>query len=197
MTEFRSWEDFFWPGTEVLRNTLGIREQDRLDAAERALTYGRLVELRAHHTVAGRFDLAHLQAIHGYLFQDVYAWAGHLRTFGLIKGDSEFCRPEHLTSYAAEVFGRLAANDFLRELDRDSFVHEAAELLGDLNALHPFRDGNGRSQRAFLELLSDAAGHPIVWPASIEARNVTASIASLHGDNAGLRELIADSLARP
>lgn len=138
VSEFRSWDDFFWPGTEVLANRLGMREPAQLDPAERALTYGRLVELGTTSAVPGRFDLAHLQAIHGYLFQDIYDWAGQVRTYTLTKGESEFCRPEHLASYAAEVFARLAGNDFLRGLETDSFVHEAAELLGDLNALHPF-----------------------------------------------------------
>jgi cell filamentation protein len=195
--EFRSWGEFFWPGTEVLRNKLGLREQAQLEKAERALTYGRLVELRSSRPVAGRFDLAHLQAIHAYLFQDVYVWAGKLRTSTLGKGETQFCRPEHIMAYAREVFGRLADNDFLRDLDVKSFIHEAAEVLGDLNALHPFREGNGRTQRAFMELLSDDAGYPIVWLADMELRNVTASIESVRGDNAGLRELISRCVPSP
>lgn len=194
VSEFRSWDDFFWPGTQVLRNKLGLQDQDQLDRAERALTYGRLIALRTTSVAPGRFDLTHLQAIHRYLFQDIYDWAGEVRTFTLVKGETEFCRPEHVASCAAEVFGGLANNDLLRGLDIASFVHEAAELLGHLNALHPFREGNGRTQRAFLELLSDAAGHPVVWPEGMEQRNIEASIASMRGDNSGLRELIAESV---
>lgn len=186
-----------WPGTEVLRNKLGLRDPADLERGERALSFGRLVELRTVRPLAGRFDLAHLQLIHWYVFQDVYDWAGELRSYRLSKGVTEFCRPEHIASFAAEVFGRLADNDLLCNLDEASFVHAAAEVLGDLNALHPFREGNGRSQRAFTELLSDNAGHPIAWPAHMESRNIRASIASVRGDNAGLRELIAEGLHAP
>lgn len=108
-----------------------------------------------------------------------------------------FCQPEHIVSYAAEVFDRLTDSDWMRGLDEESFICAAADVLGDLNALHPFREGNGRSQRAFIELLSDDAGHPIVWPADLEQRNIQASIASRRCDNAGLQELIAEGLRPP
>jgi cell filamentation protein len=192
--DFREWSGFFWPRTEVLRNKLGLHDQEDLEQAERRLTFGRLVELRAHDAVPGSFDLAHFQAVHAYVFQDVYEWAGQLRAVTLTKGGSEFCRPEHIRTYAEQVFSRLAINDLLCGLDVEPFVYEAAEVLGDINALHPFREGNGRSQRAFIELLSDNAGHPIVWPSHAEERNVRASLAAMHGDNSGLRELIAEGL---
>jgi Fic/DOC family len=67
-----------------------------------------------------------------------------------------FCLPQHLRSYAAEVFGRLAAADRLRGLPRDRFIARLAEFLADVNALHPFREGNGRTQRAFFSQLSQA-----------------------------------------
>ena len=190
---FRSPNDFVWPGTEVLRNKLGLREQAELTEAERRRTSGRILQLRLA-PVSGNFDLQHLQAIHAHLFQDVYGWAGQVRSFPLSKGGDLFCQPEHIGTYAGEVFGRLAGKDALRGLDEDTFVDEAAELLGDLNALHPFREGNGRTQRAFLEQLSDGAGHPIVWPDGVEERNIVASRASLRGDNTGLGALIAEGL---
>jgi hypothetical protein len=91
----------------------------------------------------GRYDLAHLQAFHRYILGDVYDWAGQLRTVSIAKG-SVFCLPQHLESYAADVFGRLAAAERLRGLARDPFITGLAGFLADVNALHPFREGNGR-----------------------------------------------------
>lgn len=145
---------------------------------------------------SGRFDLAHLRAIHAHVFQDDYEWAGRLRTVPLFKADSEFCRPEHLISYAREVFDTLACKAHLCGLTEAEFVQEAAGLLGDLNALHPFREGNGHSQRIFMQLLAERAGYPIVWPADMQARNSAASIASLRGDNRGLAELIQTGISQ-
>ena len=80
-----------------------------------------------------------------------------------IANGSVFCLPQHLESYAADVFGRLAAADRLRGLARDPFITALAGFLADVNALHPFREGNGRTQRAFFSQLAHDAGHHIAW----------------------------------
>lgn len=195
---FRAGSDFVYSGTEVLRNKAGLRDAAALERFERGRTFGRLVELRAGAvTIAGRFDLAHLQAIHAHVFQDVYEWAGQVREVRLFKAGSEFCRPEFLRAYARDVLDRLATADHLRQLPVAEFVRGAADLLGDLNALHPFREGNGRAQRAFVELLARQAGHEVVWPADLEQVNVAASVDSLRGDNGGLVTLLARSVTTP
>jgi Fic/DOC family len=73
---------------------------------------------------------------------------GELRTVSIAKG-SLLCLPQHLATAAADVFGRLAAADRLREFYREQFIGRVAEFLADVNALHPLREGNGRAQRAF------------------------------------------------
>ncbi|MFZ4497545.1 MAG: Fic/DOC family protein [Candidatus Nanopelagicales bacterium] len=188
-------EDFLYPGTNVLRNRLNITDAEELERAERALTFGRLVELRSTGAGAGDFDFAHLQAIHRHVFQDVYEWAGQVREVTLGKGTTQFCLPQHLESLAATIFSGLASEDLLMGLTKEQFDDAAANLLADLNALHPFREGNGRAQRAFLELLSDRAGHPIVWPPIGPDRMIQASIDAMRGDNSALRAIVWESSA--
>jgi cell filamentation protein len=190
-------EDYLYPGTDVLRNRLDVRNTQELERVERALTLGRLVELRSTGAGAGGFDFAHLQAVHRHVFQDVYEWAGQVRAVTLGKGTTQFCLPQHLESFAATIFSALASEDVLVGLTAEAFADAAANLLADLNALHPFREGNGRAQRAFLELLSDHAGHPIVWRPLGPARMIQASIDAMRGDNSGLRTIVWESLADP
>ena len=90
---------------------------------------------------------------------------------------SVFCLPQHLASYAAGIFGRLAAADRLRGLNREQFIGKVAEFLADVNALHPFREGNGRTQRAFFSQLAHDAGHHIDWVRMDPGRNNAASAA--------------------
>ena len=177
------------PASGVLRNLLDITDAAELARAEAALSASRLIDLERRR-LPGRYDLAHLQAFHRYILGDVYGWAGQLRTVSIAKG-SVFCLPQHLESYAADVFGRLAAADRLRGLARDPFITGLAGFLADVNALHPFREGNGRTQRAFFRQLSRQAGWPIDWSALDKDANDTASIASLRGDNQPLRDLLA------
>jgi cell filamentation protein len=190
VTGFRSWDDFLWPGTTVLRNKLDLRDQDQLEVAERGLAAGRIVQCRTvvPPVVTGAFDV---------VFQDVYEWAGQLRPVGLARPGVTFCRPELLESFGADIAAGIKRKDFLRGLDGGQFAELAGEVLGDLNALHPFREGNGRTQRVFMELLAAQAGHVIVWPADMADRNTDASIASFRGDSSGLAALIGDSLVTP
>lgn len=185
-----STDPYLYPGTSVLRNALDLRDPDRLQAVEANLTALRALRL-AEQKLPGRYDLAHLQAFHRTLFEGLYDWAGELRTVVIAKTDV-FCLPQHIQSYGAQVFERLARAQHLTGRDQAAFVAGLAELLGDVNALHPFREGNGRAQRAFVSQLARDAGYDLHWERADPERNVEASIASMHGDMRPLRELVAD-----
>jgi cell filamentation protein len=170
----------------TLRNLLGIEDPKALESAEADITVARLVAL-GMHSLPGPYDLDHLCAFHRYIFGDIYDWAGHLRRVDITKFDT-FCRWIHLDAYGSEIFGKLARAQWLRDRERVDFVAALAETYPDINALHPFREGNGRAQRAFLQQLAHDAGHPLTWAALNAAENEKASIAGFRGD---LEPLIA------
>ena len=150
-------DPYCYPGTDVLRNKAGIRDPARLDVFER-LMYAQ----RAREGVPrGRFDLAHLKAIHRHLFQDVYDWAGEIRTVGLSKGYSAFLPSRMIEGGMAEVSRDLVRLRYLQGLSADEFAPEAAAVIGNVNHVHPFREGNGRTQFAYLEQLALQAGHEV------------------------------------
>jgi cell filamentation protein len=148
------------PGTAVLKNKAGITDQDQLDEYEGDFTAIRLLEL-TQNPVEGSFDLAHLCKIHQYLFQDVFEWAGEVRTVDIIRGDSRFCNVRHIQSYSNTVFSALAAEKYLVNLEPKVFAHRLAHYLSEINAIHPFREGNGRVQRLFISQLADQAGYSL------------------------------------
>lgn len=176
------------PVTGVLRNRLGIEDAHGLAEAEAGITRAALVRLR-NRTVPGRYDLTHLRAFHRAIFQDLYAWAGELRTVTIAKGEV-FCLPRFIESYAAEVFDALAAENHLRRLGRGMFIERLAHYMGEVNALHPFREGNGRAQRAFFHQLARDAGHPLDWRGLDPRDNITASIAIMRGDLEPMRKML-------
>jgi cell filamentation protein len=183
------------PASGVLRNALGITDAGELAQVEAALSASRLIDLERRR-LPGKYDLDHLRAFHRYILGDLYQWAGELRTVSIAKG-SLFCLPQHLESYGADIFGRLAGADRLRGLAREPFIGQLAEFLADVNALHPFREGNGRAQRAFFSQLAHDAGHHIDWVRLDPARNVTASAAAHHGDLAPLTAMLDDLIDLP
>jgi cell filamentation protein len=187
-------DPYVYTGTDVLRNMPGIRDGDELARFEARLTFLRGLQL-ASDPIAGEYDLAHLQAFHRYLFAGLYEWAGDLRTVVLAKTDL-FCLPEHIESYGAEIFGKLAEEGRLRDLDREAFIDRLAHYLGDVNALHPFRDGNGRAQRAFFAQLASDAGYQLDWQLVDPQRNTDAAVAAMQGDEVPMRNLL-DEITKP
>jgi cell filamentation protein len=190
-----SWDPYLDLRSGVLRNRLGITDAAELARAEAELTSYRLIELRAH-PLPGNYDLPHLQAFHRYIFGDLYDWAGELRTVTLGKGGALFCLPQDLVATADDVFTRLARDHHLRGRDRTAFIDGLTALLAGVNALHPFREGNGRTQRAFLAQLARDAGYRIRWAELDPETNRAASAAARAGDTTPLREML-DRLVVP
>lgn len=187
-------DPYVYPDTDVLRNIRGIRDGDELEEFEAHLTFLRGLQL-ASDLIAGEYDLPHLQTFHRYLFAGLYEWAGELRTVVLAKADL-FCLPEHIESYGTEILGKLAEEDRLRGLDRELFIDRLAHYLGDVNALHPFRDGNGRTQRAFFAQLASDAGYRLDWQFVDPQRNTDVSMATMQGDEVPMRNLL-DEITQP
>jgi cell filamentation protein len=134
-------DPYAYPGTTVLKNLLDIRDQDTLEAFEVEIS-----TLRAEESLPeGEFDSAHYCSVHHHLFQDVYDWAGQYRTVRTSKGGNAFCYPENIRAQMDALFQALRSGDVFGEQNLDGFLQQIALFLGELNAIHPFREGNGRS----------------------------------------------------
>lgn len=186
---YDAFEDpYAYKGTDVLKNRAGLRDARLLQAFELEMT-----GLRAEEALpAGRFGPAHYRAVHHHLFQDVYSWAGRYRTVRTAKDGNTFCFPEHIDASMVKLFGRLKSPPFTGGADFDAFIEAAADFLAELNAIHPFREGNGRSQLSFLHLVALRAGHPLDLRKVRRATMMPAMIASFAGDI----RLLKDELAK-
>ncbi|MFC6013773.1 Fic/DOC family protein [Nocardia lasii] len=176
------------PESGLLRNHFGITDADTLHQVESDLSQAALVDLGIR-SLPGSYDLAHLAAFHREILGDVYPWAGEVRTVGIAKSDP-FCHPHHIVGYSAEVFAALSADGHLRGMNRPEFIAKLAHYLGEVNAIHPFREGNGRAQRAFFHQLGREVGWVIDWSGLDPEENVHASMASLRGDNRPMHNML-------
>jgi len=184
---YAAFEDpYCYPGSTVLRNRLDIRDAETLEAFETEIT-----AVRAEEPLpVGRFSINHYRAIHRHLFQDVYAWAGRFRTVRIAKGGSPFCFPEHIGPQMAILFAGLRRNACLRHRPPAAFIAGATDFLTELNHIHPFREGNGRTQLAFIAALSEHAGHVLDFGAFEPGEMLAAMIASYRGDTLPLQGLL-------
>jgi cell filamentation protein len=179
-------DDYCYPGTTVLKNKLDLTDADELAAFEAEVSDARADE----EAPSGDLDYAHFKAIHRHLFQDVYDWAGEARTVRISKDNSMFCYPENIDSEATKLFAKLKTDKFLQDLSSKGFAKQAAHFLAELNAVHAFRDGNGRAQLSFFLLLADEAGHPLDFVNFDPDAFLNAMITSFGGDEASLAKLI-------
>lgn len=164
----KNWSGYFIPGTTVLRNKLGIASAEVLRAAENDLVEARLIELRESPSLLGErnYDLTLLQAIHRHLFQDVYEWAGTLRTVGIEKADEAFCPPGSIALPMAHVANRISESKRLALVEEHNLPGTVAYLYDYTNFAHPFREGNGRATREFFDLLLSERGVGLDWQAT-------------------------------
>ena len=179
------------PDYIVLRNRLDIRDAPALEAAERGLVAQRLLE----PVPAGDFDLAHLKAIHRHLFQDVYAWAGEVRTVEIAKGESRFQPTRFIAAGMADIHRRIVAKGYFRGSGPEGFAEGAGPVMGDVNHVHPFREGNGRTQIQYLKQLAARAGRAIDLTRIDPAVWLDASRRSNAGDYAAMTRCIRQALA--
>lgn len=186
---YDSIEDHYcYKGTTVLKNRRNLRTQQALDRFELAITAQRATEALP----LGKLNEPHYKRIHWHLFRDVYAWAGEYRDVRISKGDSTFCYPEYIPGEMKKLFAGLRQDNNLLGLTDTVFAAKAASLLANLNAVHAFRDGNGRSQMAFMNLLAIRAGHPLHLTKIAPKDFLAAMIRAFHGDE----KQLADELAR-
>ena len=180
------------PHTGLLRNLVGALDDPALVAAEGALVFARAVQL-LDHPRKPTGDLAELRAIHRYLFQDVFDWAGQIRTVDIRKraGNASFFLPVSMIQRAAGFAAEeLRQNNELRGMSRDQFVDRLAYHYDSFNYIHPFREGNGRTQRAFWSRVARDAGWQLDWrPVQGEVNDEASRAGHEDGDLEPLRAM--------
>ncbi|MBR7060025.1 MAG: Fic family protein [Neisseriaceae bacterium] len=178
----------------VLKNKLNITDENILEKKERNITWFRSIEL-TQKPINGKFDLNHLQKIHYHLFQDIYSWAGKIRTVDISKGKSRFCSHRFIQSYCKKIANNLKKQNFLSNLSPQEFCHQAAYFLGEYNAVHPFREGNGRTIRYMIEQLANQNNYTIHWENMTKEEMIHASeVSTIQGDNSLLEQMLLTNI---
>jgi len=174
VNSFDTWESYSYPetfdpdtGEATLRNLYQERDAQVLKAREYTQVAMRSAEISSGLAqIPQSFDAAHLKAIHQYLFQDLYEWAGEYRTVDITKGMTTFASANDgsIDRRLSNVQGLVASVSW-SELERTAFVENASAVFAELNQAHPFREGNGRSAKVFMELLAETTPFELNWHA--------------------------------
>lgn len=175
------WDDrYCYPHSNVLRNKLGITDAEKLRIAEREITSLKIARAKIE-PVKGNFDLKHLQRIHHYIFSDIYEWAGKLRWVNIAKGNF-FCAFPYIEVQTEKLFGRLRTEKYLAAVSKKEMSVRLSYYLSELNVIHPFREGNGRTQRLFIEYLAARNGYFVDFSSVSSEEMILACDAAFHCD---------------
>ncbi len=177
-----------YDGTSCLINKFDIRDPVKLAEIEANISFAKASELE-RNPISGSFDFEHYKAIHRFLFGDIYSWAGQIRTVDMSKKGTSFTKASEIERNAAFCFERLQSMNCFTGLSFNDFAEEIVDFYCVTNILHPFREGNGRTQRAFLTQLIRNAGYDIDFPEIDPDDLMIATIFSAQGVKDQLRNL--------
>lgn len=176
-----------YEGTTCLINKFDIRDEKKLSNIEAAITFAKASELEKT-PIKGKFDLKHYLAIHRFLFEDIYDWAGELRTVEISKKGTTFANTAELENLCINCFERLKKLNYFKGLEFPEFVENIVDLYCVTNKIHPFREGNGRTQRIFISQLIRYNGYDIDF-SKIDTDELM--IATIHSAS-GIRDYLTD-----
>lgn len=189
-----SYDRYVYPGTNILVNKFDIRDPARLETAERKVSNLAIAEMR-FGGVTGRFDPEHLKSIHRRIFGAVYGWAGEFRDIEIWKGGTAFVAPEGIEYEIDDLCGRIRDAGYFHGMPHDDTANALTDAMADLNAIHPFREGNGRTQRAFIGQLALNAGYDLDFTKMSENDMRNASMAAARGNRNLMRHLFRDAMS--
>ena len=185
--------DYFTQQDDILKNKLGITSPEKMKKLEAEVVPLRMAEILANPP-RGKMDFAYLKQIHFSLFHDLYYIAGQVRTVDIAKGDSVFCYSQNIESQQVQIFNHFNSNPQPGDLTAEALSRQLSWLSSELNALHPFREGNGRAIRTFLILFSLRCGFHIDYSQIAQASLLEADIRAFQGDLSSLNHLYYDHL---
>ena len=172
----------------ILKNKLGIKNKEQLEEAERNITALRILQLKTGE-LRGEPNFKYLCKIHKHIFGDIYSWAGKIRTVDISKGNM-FCNSQFILENAEEIFKRLKKENYLQDYqDVEKISERLSYYLSEINALHPFREGNGRAQREFIIVLARRAGFVVDFSKVSQEEMIQASEEAFYCDYGHMNDI--------
>ena len=189
--------DYFVDGDDALENKLSITDSDKLKVVEQEIVTNKTADIL--NETPAVFDMDYLLHVHKVLFDDIYDFAGKIRTVDIAKPDAKapFAYVRFLNTECKRVFDDLKRKQYLTgSLAKQDFEKEIANLAAELNALHPFREGNGRTIRLFLIMLADHADYLLDYSQVSADELISADKLAFEGDMKLLLEVYSKAVVK-
>ncbi|AFI88951.1 Fic/DOC family protein [Pectobacterium parmentieri] len=184
-------DPYTYPDSNVLINKLGINDDSKFGDAERQLSELAVLDIEFEEPP---YDLHYWCGLHGKIFGDLFDWAGEIRCIDISKGQTRFCTASRIEIEANKIFTQLSNDAFLQGFERPALIIQLAEYYSDLNVIHPFREGNGRSQRLLFEHMIINCGYGVSFEKIGIQEWLAANVAGYHGNTRPLADIFDKSI---
>ncbi|KAF3981769.1 MAG: cell filamentation protein Fic [Methylococcales symbiont of Hymedesmia sp. n. MRB-2018] len=182
---------YCYEGTDILKNKFDIRDDTILKEAEREITTVAMSQIRFSQPP---YNFNSLKKIHKTLFIHLYEWAGAIRRVDISKDSTRFCLTNRIEPEANKIFKDLQEDNYFNNLSRDEFIGKMAKLYSDLNMIHPFREGNGRTQRFLFENIALNLSYIIDWGLASKSEWIDANISGVNCDYIPLQNIFKKAI---
>jgi cell filamentation protein len=160
-------DPYVYKGTNVLINTLNIKDHEHLEFVEKEFTTVRLKDIERGILTQGAYDVRHYRQFHRHIFGDIYPWAGDFRTINILKHETalnglplEFMDHEAVESHLSWCFSRMNQHDW-ESAGRDERTYHLARCMSEIWRAHAFREGNTRTTITFVSQFAKHRGFPL------------------------------------
>ncbi len=182
-----------YEGTTCLINKMDIKDGAVLNKVEEDIVFAKTTEL-VTKPIVNDFDFEYYKAIHKYLFEELYDWAGTIRKINISKKGTNFVDYKDVESVSQKIFEDLKSKNYFKDFDKDTFIDSMTDFYTTTNLLHPFREGNGRTQRVFISQLIEYCGYDFSF-ADIDSDDLMiATIQSANGVTTFLHKLFEENI---
>ena len=172
---------YCYEDSNTLINKLDIKDQKMLQKYEAKITAAKLLSLR-QKGITGNFDAEHIKSIHEYIFEDIYQFAGKTRTENIAKDEFRFAEWEYIDEQLECLLNKLKSENYLENLSKEMLANRLAYYISEMNVLHPFREGNGRTIREFIRQLALKNGYLLNFSKIDPKKMFEASVKSIVDD---------------
>lgn len=188
-------DPYLYPNSNVLRNISEIKDAEKLEKFEQNVTEINALDA-AEYARDRNINFVLWLEIHRLLFKEIFQWAGEIRNVQMAKDNVVFAHPENINSEAKIIFDKLESDNYLQNIDKDVLSKKLAYYFTELNALHPFREGNGRSQKLLINELVRQLGHKVAWNKITSTEHMEAVKSGFFGSNKKLENLFKKIIER-
>ena len=184
-----------YEGTTCLKNIPGIKNEKQLNDFEAAITFAKSSKF-IQDNLCLSFDTDHYKRIHRFLFEDIYTWAGEFRNVDMSKKGTSFAPYNQIDNLMSNCFKRLKDKDYFQNMDFENFIENLVDFYCVTNIIHPFREGNGRTQRVFITQLVNFNNYKIDFSKINPDELMIATIHSANGVTDYLKDIFRKIIYR-